>query len=202
MKNIFTIFLLFCGFSSLHGQQVPNIALTISSEQDIWTKGLPVTVNIRIDNLSSEEVALPSGISFSLDDGTRGTDSPTMRNGAYYAPFSFHKDYSSNVGRCKSDLDETNVRREGPIVTIFRDDIALKVRAGEKKGFQINLAGLCWAHQISSMYPMSELFSVAKKGHYTLYFSMRFRTGTEVRDGISIPISTSVKSNELRVNIK
>lgn len=125
-----------------------------------------------------------------------------MRNGAYYAPFSFYKDYSSNVGRCKNDLDETNVKREGPIITFYRDDTALDVRAGEKKAFRVNLAGLCWAHQISSIYPVSEVFSVAKKGGYTLYLLMRFRTGTKIQDGMSIPISTSIKSNELRVNIK
>lgn len=202
MKKLFTLVFLFCGISSLYGQRVPNIALTISAEHEIWTKGSPATVNISIENRSSEQVALPSDTSFRIDDGTRGEDSPTMRNGAYYAPFSFYKDYSSNVGRCKNDLDETNVKREGPIITFYRDDTALDVRAGEKKAFRGNLAGLCWAHQISSIYPVSEVFSVAKKGGYTLYFLMRFRTGTKIQDGMSIPISTSIKSNELRVNIK
>ena len=193
MKKLFTLVFLFCGISSLYGQG-PNIALTISAEHEIWTKGSPATVNISIENRSSEQVALPSDTSFRLDDGTRGEDSPTMRNGAYYAPFSFHKDYSSNVGRCKNDLDETNVEREGPIITFYRDDTALDVKAGEKKAFRVNLRTLL-AHQIS-IYPVSEVF--CSKKAVTL-FLMRFGQEQKFKTGWYSPFH--IKSKRASVNI-
>jgi len=198
------LFFFLYGFSSLYGQEIPNIVLTISSDQINWTKNLPATVIIKIENVSNKELKLPSGIAFYLDDGTRGEHWPTMRNGAYYAPFSFNKKYSSSIRHCQNDLDEKAERREGPIVRSFRDDTALLLKAGGYKEFHVGLAELCWAHQISSVYPMSPLFSEVKTGKHTLYFSMRFRTGTIIQEGIStpIPISKSIESNKLTINIK
>ena len=127
-----------------------------------------------------------------------------MRNGVYYAPYSFGKNYSSNMGRCQDDLDDGSERREGPIVRKFHDDIPITLKAGAHMELKVDLAELCWAHQRSSVYPMGSLFSEAKPGKYTLYFSKPFRTGTLIQEGIHtpIPISKSIESNKLTIDIK
>ncbi len=203
--NLLKVFLLvgvLSGFSMVYGQGLPDIELTISSERTNWTKGAPAVVNIKIKNLSNERTEITSSLRFYLDDETSGKQGPTMKNGAYYVPFSFTKKYLSNAKHCQRDLDETNVIREGPKVTMFRDMTDVYLNGIEIKEFQVDLAGLCWAHQISSLYPMGNLFSEAKPGSSMLYFSIRFVTGMEEHAGTRIPISNAVESNRLRISIK
>lgn len=203
VKKVLKAFLVFAflsAFSTVHGQALPNLELTLSSEQANWTKDQPAVVSIKIKNSSSERAKIPSGLHFYLDNETSGNQG--MKKGAYYAPFSLKKKYLLNVRHCQSDLDEKNVRRKGPAVIITRDTSDVYLNGNEGKEFQIDLAGLCWAHQISSVYPMSNLFSEAGPGNSMLYFSIRFVTGTEVYSGTRIPISKAIESNKLLINIR
>ncbi len=202
VELILTLFLLVCGVLPASGQDVPDIVLTIESEQTEWRKGSPAKVHIKIENISTKEVELLTRLRFRLDDGTRGNREPTMANGFYYSPFGLVKSYLPNTANCQNDLVNNNIKRENGVVEIFVDKNNISLKAGEKKEFQVDLAGLCWGHQISSVYPMSDLFSEVKKGRYSLYFSIAFKvTAIDLRGSEALR-SKSVESNKLTINIK
>ena len=197
-----TLFLLICGASPTFGQDVPVIVLTIESEQTEWRKGSPAKVHIKIENISNQEVKLQTRLRFKLDDGTRGEYPPTKANGAYSAPFSLTKTYLLATSKCQNDLVTDNVKRENGIVEIFPDRTNISLKAGEKTEFRADLSKLCWGHQISSVYPMDDLFSEVKKGRYSPYFSIAFQVTKIDLERTDTQRSKLVESNKLTISIK
>lgn len=204
MKNRFNLLLIFCvfGINSTFSQAIqknviPEVKLTISFEKKVWVKDEPAIVKIAIENLSGNVITLPAGITYFLTDGATSKD-VTMRNKFFWSPVSFSKTYDDKVKPCQNDLNKEQVKRSG----IYPSSETISIISGEKKEYSFNLVGMCWNHLISSIYPDKNIFTLAKLGKFKLYSEMSFSNGFIEMSGMKIPLTKSIKSNEIDVEIK
>jgi hypothetical protein len=204
MKLRIFLFFTTCLFSvnSALSQTVPkneilDVKLTLSIEKTNWFKDEKAVVKIAIENLSSNVVTLPTGITYFLTDGAISKD-VTMRNKFFWSPVSLSKTYDDKVKTCQNDLNKERVKGG----SIYPSSETIILKAGEKKEYNFNLVGMCWNHLISSIYPDKNIFTLAKCGKFKLYSEMSFSNGFIEMSGMKIPLSKSIKSNEIDVEIK
>jgi hypothetical protein len=205
MKFRILLTLIVCLFSvnctlsqTMPKNEIQEIKMTLSVEKNIWAKNeQAIVVKLSIENLSENTATLPAGVTYKLSDGTT-TNAMTMRNEVFWSPVSFSKNYDNQSQTCQNDLKKEQIKGG----SIYPSSETINLKSGEKKEYSFNLVGMCWNHVMSSVYPNKSIFSLAKSGKFILYSEISFSNGSIEMSGMKIPLSKSIKSNEIDVEIK
>lgn len=177
------------------GSKIPNLRLSLSAKEPLWETGKKAVVKIAVENLSDEIITFPDSIYFRITDGTR-SEAITTRERVFWSPARLTKTYEENKNGCEDDLG-----KELDTTIGFPPPQNFILQKGEKKEFNFNLAGTCWNHVLSSTYPNKDLFALAVLGKYKVYFEIGFNVETYETNGMEIPLSKSIKSNEIEIII-
>ena len=173
------LILLLCYPLELHPQSRPKdvaslIQYSIETETGTWSLGDPLSVTVKIKNISNGPVDVVGGYSFEL---TR-VDGPPMM---YWSPVNI--------------LDGTPLKLEAGKVP----QGAVHRESHETKAINLDVTKLFWDRNISSVWPNRRLFEVVPKGNYDLIFDVE----TDRRkNSENIPIVTHIASNKIGIVVR
>jgi hypothetical protein len=172
-----TLFL--CYALELHAQSKPKdveglIQSSIETETGTWSRQSPLSVTVKLKNISDEPVDLAGICSFQL---TRADAQPM----AYWSPVNI-------LDGSPLKLDEGKVP-EGTI----------HLEPHEIKAINLDVSRLLWDRNISSVWPNQSLFEVMPKGIYDLIFDVEIARRTNSDNN---PIITHIASNKVRIVVR
>ena len=173
------LLLLLCYPLELHAQSAPKdvaglIQCSIETETGTWSRENPLSVAVKIKNISNGPVDLVGIYSFQL---TRA-DGPPM---AYWSPVNI--------------LDGTPLKLEAGKVP----EGAIHLEPHETKTIDLDVSTLFWNRNISSVWPTQRPIEVVPKGNYDLIFDVE----TDRRkNSDNIPIVTHIASNKVRISVR
>lgn len=189
---------------------IPQAEFILSSESILWNVNRPATVKISIENVDKEHdyIILSSNINFYFTDVIQ--EAVNKKNAAFWSPVSLTKTYDADKNSCQDDLTEDRIfySKNGKRDGILPPKGEVRLMKNEKKEFTFNLNRMCWAHEISNVYPSQDLFSLidnyppVKGKKYKVYFEMGFKTGTAHYGGTEIPLSKTLRSNVIEITVE
>jgi hypothetical protein len=189
--------------------ELPNISLMLEVENPTWRSSGPAVTTLTIQNndTKKEFLVLSPGIVFEFAERT--IVGPSMRDAVFWSPVSLTKTYEGDKTGCQSDLtkDRESYLKDSKIRVIKPSTYEIKLLKSEKKEFIIDLNTTCWQHAISSIYPNQLLFSMIGKyppfsgKKYKLHYKMYFRSGSVRHEGVEIPLSKNIRSNEVEITV-
>jgi len=168
-----------CYSLELHAQSKPKavaglIQCSIETETGTWSREKPLSVAVKVKNISNGPVDLIGGYSLQLTT----VDDPPM---TYWSPVNI--------------LDGTALELQAGKVP----EGAIHLEPHETRAINLNVTKLFWNRNISSIWPNYRLFEVVAKGNYDLIFDVE----TDRRkNSDNIPIVTHISSNKVRVAVR
>ncbi len=189
-------------------KEIPNLRLTLTTEKTTWSQKETAPVKVTIESLSEHTAQVPATIYFRLDGRARGDERMTKREAVFWSPVTVTNTYAEKATTCQNNLTKDSIQpiKDTNLVMIHPPSNNLYLRKGEKREFSFNLAGMCWNHSMSSVYPDQNIFQLARpyfiSASYKLYFELHFDGGMSEENGILTPITLNLKSNEVRVVIQ
>src|SRR6266480_1991503 len=172
------LILFLCYPLELHSQSRPKdvsglIQCSIETENGTWSVGNPLSVTLKIKNISNGPVDIVGGYSFEL---TRADDPPMK----YWSPVNI--------------LDGTPLKLEAGKVP----QGAVHLEPHETKAINFDVTKLFWNRNFSSVWPNQRLFEVVPKGNFDLIFEVE----TDRRkNSDNIPIVAHIASNKVRIAV-
>lgn len=192
-------------------RKIPNLRLMLAAEKTTWVAGQSALVRVKIENLTGHEVEVSSTIYFKLDNRKSVAEGPTMANGVFWSPVSLTKIYDKDATGCQNDLTQARVEvlKGTNIVSITPAKDTLLLRQDENKEFTFDLAGTCWNHSISSVYPNNNLFSLLREhtsrftdtNKFKVYLEYHFQVVKLQPSETKTPVIHRLKSNEVEITI-
>ena len=176
----FACLILFLSYSpELHAQSETKdgaglVECSIETETGTWSRESPLSVAVKIKNISKGPVDLVGIYSFQL---TRADDPPMT----YWSPVNI-------LNRTALKLDAGKVP-EG----------AIHLELHEIKPIDLDVAKLLWNRNISSVWPNHGLFEVVPKGNYDLIFDIETDRRTNSDNN---PIVAHIVSNKVRIVVR
>jgi len=173
------LILFLCHPLELHAQSKPKdvadlIQCSIETETGTWSLGTPLSVTVKIKNISNGSVDIVGGYSLEL---TRADDSPMK----YWSPVNI--------------LDGTPLKLDAGKVP----QGAVHLESHETKAINLDVTKLFWDRSISSVWPNRRLFEVVPKGNYDLIFDVE----TDRRQNLdNIPIITHIASSKIGIVVR
>ena len=164
---------------ALYAQSYPKdvaglIQSSIETKTGTWSRETPLSVAVKMKNISNGPVDLLGIYSFQL---IRVDDPPMV----YWSPINI--------------LDGTPLRLEGGKVPKG----AIHLEPHEIKQIDLDVTKLLWDRTISSVWPNQRLFDVVLKGNYDLILDVETvrRTNSE-----NNPIVAHIASNKVRIVVR
>ena len=136
----------------LHAQSKPKdvaglIQCSVETETGTWSLGTPLSVTVKIKNISNGPIDIVGGYSLEL---TRADDQPIK----YWSPVNI--------------LDGTPLKLDAGKVP----QGAVHLESHETKVINLDVTKLFWDRNSSSVWPKRRLFEVVPKGNYDLVFDV------------------------------
>jgi len=185
--------------------KVPKVQLSLDAPVSVWKPTKPALTKVTVENIDTglTSINLPTSVYFHVSGFPSPTNAFATSNSDLWSPVSLIKNYDSSAKSCQDDLSAERVAKDDKngIVSIMPSPTNLALRKGEKKEFEFDLTRTCWDRSISSIYPSQDLFAIARAGKYKVYFEMEFLIGEKNQDGMKIPISEHIRSNEIEIQI-
>ena len=173
------LILFLCYPLELHSQSRPKevaglIQCSIETETGTWALGRPLSVTVKIKNISNGPIDIVGGYSLEL---TRADDPPMK----YWSPVNIQ-------GGTPLKLEAGKVPRG-----------AVHLESHETKAINLDVTKLFWDRDISSVWPNRRLFEVVPKGNYDLIFDVE----TDSRkNSDNIPTVTHLASNKIGIVVR
>ena len=161
----------------LHAQTkevVDLIQFSIQTERGTWTRESPLSVAVKIKNVSARPVDLVGAYTFQLT----GADEPST---AYWSPVNI--------------LDGTPLKLDAGKVPKG----VIHLQPHETKAISLDVTKLFWNRTLSSVWPNERLFEIVPKGNYDLIFDVETDEG---KNPDNIPIVTHIASNKVRIAVR